>query len=50
MAETVAATFFPLATAATARMSSMRPLVHEPMNTSTQRRGANRHFRHTLRP
>mmetsp|Transcript_32545 Transcript_32545/g.80235 ORF Transcript_32545/g.80235 Transcript_32545/m.80235 type:complete len:301 (+) Transcript_32545:808-1710(+) len=33
MAYTVDATFLPRATAATARMSSMRPLVQEPMNT-----------------
>mmetsp|Transcript_27912 Transcript_27912/g.61143 ORF Transcript_27912/g.61143 Transcript_27912/m.61143 type:complete len:217 (+) Transcript_27912:1136-1786(+) len=33
MACTLGATFLPLATDATARMSSMRPFVHEPMNT-----------------
>eukprot|EP00965_Chrysotila_dentata_P011450 374241-Pleurochrysis_carterae.AAC.2 len=35
MACTLGATFLPLATDATARMSSMRPFVHEPMNTCT---------------
>ena len=33
MAYTLSATFLPLATAATARTSSMRPFVHEPTNT-----------------